>query len=57
MQFYVIRIWLYTGQHLPFKDQEKALSYPMLVDFRKDAAFWKVLRFRPFVRLLRAGCR
>jgi hypothetical protein len=32
----------------------KVLFYPMLPDFRKTIAFWKVSRLRPLVLLLRA---
>jgi hypothetical protein len=34
----------------------KILSYPILTDFRKTVAFWKVSRLRLFVLLVRATC-
>jgi hypothetical protein len=35
----------------------KAFFHPMLPDFQNSTPFWKVLRLRPFVRLVRATCR
>jgi hypothetical protein len=32
----------------------QAFMYPVLSDFRKIGAFWKVPRFRPFVLLVTA---
>ena len=41
----------------PLKTNGKVLSYPMLPDFRKSIAVWKVPRLRPFALLVRAARR
>jgi hypothetical protein len=35
----------------------EVFSYPMLPNYRKRIAFWKVPRLRPFVFLVRAVCQ
>jgi hypothetical protein len=39
------------------KKKVKVLFYPVLPDFLKSIAFWKVSRLRPFIFLVRPACR
>jgi hypothetical protein len=39
------------------RTKNESIFCPMLRDFRKSFAFWKVSRLRPFVRRVRATCR
>jgi hypothetical protein len=36
---------------------EKHFFHPKLPDVRKGIAFWRVLRFRPFVLLVKGTCK
>jgi hypothetical protein len=38
------------------KKEVEVLFYLLILDFRKNIAFWKAPRYRPFVFLVRATC-
>jgi hypothetical protein len=53
----VYAVHILRFKHLECQRKKKVLFCVMLPDFRKSVPFWKVLKLRPFIFLVRTTCR